>query len=141
MLVRLHLVEVRTLALREAVLAVELELGNLHRVLAVAADIRINEELRENVVGLDASVTRLGGIIGVVREVAEQTNRHVPVIGVVERLLTVERRIGITSRRAVHERIALHDPEELLHGVIEVELDLVRRRRDRLRARVLHLLN
>ena len=36
-LVRLHLVEVRTLALRETVLAVELELTNLNRVLAFAA--------------------------------------------------------------------------------------------------------
>ena len=43
----LHLVEVRALTLREAVLTVELELGNLNRVLTVAADTRIEEELGE----------------------------------------------------------------------------------------------
>jgi len=37
-LVRLHFVEVRTLTLRETVLAVELELTNLNRVLALAAN-------------------------------------------------------------------------------------------------------
>ena len=49
-LVRLDLVEVGTLTLREAVLAVELELGNLHRVLALAADVRGKDDLGEEVV-------------------------------------------------------------------------------------------
>ena len=49
--------------------------------------------------------------------------------------------------RAVERRIAvkiggvLDDPDKLLAGVVERELDLVRRRRDRLRARELELLN
>jgi len=46
-LVRLDLVEVRALALREAVLAVELELGNLDRVLALAAYTGVEDDLRE----------------------------------------------------------------------------------------------
>jgi len=49
-LVRLHAGEVAALALREAVLAVELELGNLHRVLALAADARLEDDLGEQVV-------------------------------------------------------------------------------------------
>jgi len=49
-LVRLHLVEVRALALREAVLAVELELGDLHGVLALAAHARVEDDLGEQVV-------------------------------------------------------------------------------------------
>jgi hypothetical protein len=50
-LVRLHAVEVATLALRETVLAVELELGNLHGVLAGALDAGVEDDLREQVVG------------------------------------------------------------------------------------------
>ena len=49
-LVRLHAGEVASLALREAVLAVELELGNLHRVLALATNTRLEDDLREQVV-------------------------------------------------------------------------------------------
>ena len=49
-LVRLHAGEVASLALREAVLAVELQLGNLHRVLALAADARLEDNLGEQVV-------------------------------------------------------------------------------------------
>jgi len=49
-LVRLDLVEVGTLTLREAVLAVELQLGNLHGVLALAAHVRGKDDLREQVV-------------------------------------------------------------------------------------------
>ena len=48
---RLHLVEVAALALVEAVLAVELHLGNLHRVLALALDVRGEDDLGEQVVG------------------------------------------------------------------------------------------
>jgi len=49
-LVRLDLVKVRALTLREAVLAVELELGNLHGVLALAAHVGGKDDLREQVV-------------------------------------------------------------------------------------------
>ncbi len=47
---RLHLVEVAALALVEAVLAVELHLGDLHRVLALALDVRGEDDLGEQVV-------------------------------------------------------------------------------------------
>jgi len=46
----LHLVEVGTLALRETVLSVELELGNLHGVLALAARAGVQNHLRKQVV-------------------------------------------------------------------------------------------
>jgi len=49
-LVRLDLVKVRSLTLREAVLAVELKLGNLNRVLALAAHVGRKDDLREQVV-------------------------------------------------------------------------------------------
>jgi len=49
-LVRLDLVEVGTLTLREAVLAVELQLGNLHGVLALAAHTGREDDLGEQVV-------------------------------------------------------------------------------------------
>jgi len=47
---RLHLVEVAALALVEAVLAVELHLGNLHGVLALALDVGGEDDLGEQVV-------------------------------------------------------------------------------------------
>ncbi len=50
-LVRLHAVEVATLALREPILAVELQLGNLDGVLAGALDTGVEDNLREQVVG------------------------------------------------------------------------------------------
>ena len=53
----LDLVEVRPFTLREAVLAVELELRDLNRVLAFALDARREDDLREEVV--DARVERL----------------------------------------------------------------------------------
>jgi len=49
-LVGLHAVEVATLALREAVLAVELDLGHLRRVLALALHARSQDNLRQEVV-------------------------------------------------------------------------------------------
>ncbi len=50
-LVGLHAVKVATLTLREAILAVELELGNLHGVLAGALDAAVEDNLGEEVVG------------------------------------------------------------------------------------------
>jgi len=49
--------------------------------------------------------------------------------------------VGRGRLRAVDERVALNDPHELLHRVVEVELDLVRRGRDRLGTRELQLLD
>ena len=50
-LVRLDAIEVATLAFRETVLSVELELGNLHGVLAGALDTRLEDNLGQQVVG------------------------------------------------------------------------------------------
>jgi len=50
-LVGLHTVEVAALALREAVLAVELNLGHLRRVLALALHAGSQDNLRQEVVG------------------------------------------------------------------------------------------
>jgi len=186
---RLHAGEVAALALREAVLSVELQLGNLHRVLALAANTRLEDDLREEVVGRvlehDALVvaaraevgveprraverrantrgTKTGNEVRTRRTVAERSGyaqrgaaRHQraagqdvhhdalrgEVIRVVERLAAVDLRDEHLVRRAVDERVALDDPHELLDRVVEVELDLVGRRRDRLGTRELELLN
>jgi hypothetical protein len=177
---RLHLVEVATLTLREAVLAVQLQLGHLHWVLALAADAGVQDHLGEQVVhtGLEltrtryvvrisaiharrsgrtgrllrGTLTQVGRGIGGSRALGrnrtslrlrQQRRDHTiraEVIGVVERLGTTNRRQP-GGRRAVNERVALHHPEELLHGVVKVQLDLVAGRRDALSARVLHLLD
>jgi len=64
-LVRLHLVEVGALTLREAVLAVELQLGNLHGVLALAAHVGGKDDLREEVVDARVELGNASKILGV----------------------------------------------------------------------------
>ena len=186
-LVRLHAGEVASLALREAVLAVELQLGNLHRVLALAADARLEDNLGEQVVRrvlehhrlVVAALTDVGveprgaaqrraRVDANTREVrtrgtVSEGRRHNAtlhaatqraagedvhhdalrgeVIGVVERLASVDLGDEHLAGRAVDIRVALDNPHELLHRVVEVELDLVRRGRDRLSARELQLLD
>ena len=185
-LVRLHAGEVPSLALREAVLTVELQLGNLHRVLALALDSRREDDLREQVVRRvledDCLVVARVGVepAGAVerransrlsktaqevrarrtvagnsgnrsrqaarRERAAGEDVHhdtlrAEVIRVVEGLASVDLRDERLVGRAVHEGVALDDPHELLDRVVEVELDLVRARRDRLGTRELELLN
>jgi len=64
---RLHLVEVAALALVEAVLAVELHLGDLHGVLALALDVRGQDDLGEQVVrGALEEVVRTGRAVRLV---------------------------------------------------------------------------
>ena len=188
-LVRLHAGEVASLALREAVLAVELELGNLHRVLALAAHTGLEDDLREQVIGrvlehqglVVAGVSKVGvqprgtlerrtSLDAQTREVRArraivERGRHAvssghrtatqraaaqdvhhdalraEVIRVVERLAAVDLLDEHLVRRAVHERVALDNPHKLLHRVVEVQLDLVRARRDRLGTRELQLLD
>ena len=109
-LVWLHPVEVVAVANLEAVVAVELEKRGDRWVLAGHA--------------LDTSdgVTRL-------------EHGAVPPVRVVKRLLALPWvDDGIIAR---DERVALDDPDELLAWVVEVQLQLVGRRRDRLTAREL----
>jgi len=191
-LVGLHVREITSLALREAILAVELQLGDLSRALTRAASAGVEDDLREEVVrrvlkqvllvvtkvtkvGIEPRRTRQGRTDGDThtrevgtRRVAEngrhlETTRHVgslaaaqgatgenvhdhtlrrEVVGVVERLAAVDLSdVGRGRLGAVDEGIALDDPHELLHRVVEVQLDLVRARRDRLGARELQLLD
>ena len=193
---RLHDAEVASLALREAVLAVELELGNLHRVLALALDSREEDDLREQVVrrvlkhkllvvtaGVEVGVKPRGTTqrralretkareVRARRTVRRSSGNHECCIGagqdatalasgeraaredvhhdalrgevvrVVERLHAVDLLDGHQVRRAVNVRVTLNDPHQLLHRVVEVQLDLVGRRRDGLSASELELLN
>jgi len=113
-LVRLDQVEVASLALREPVVTVELDLGSHDRVLA-------GETLNtgDGVAGLEDS--------------------PVPPVGVVEGLLTLPgANDGVV---AADEGIALDNPHELLARVVEVEADLVGRGGDWLTARELELLD
>jgi len=113
-LVRLDQVEVLALALREAVLAVELDLGRDDGVAA-----RHALEARDRVARLE--------------------DRAIPPVGVVEGLLALP---GVDDGViAADIRVTLDDEDELLRGVVEVELDLVRRARDGLTARELELLD
>jgi len=172
-LVRLNLVEVRTLTLREAVLAVELELADLNRVLALAAHIRVEDDLGEEVVDTRVELKSTRRVVrvgtnhrrGLRRALAKSSinaralgqrrttrttrglreERHDDTLR--REIIRVVEWLGTTNRcnprvdRAVNERVTLDNPEKLLYRVVKVELDLVRRRRDRLGTRVLYLLN
>ena len=65
---------------------------------------------------------------GAAAEDARHDTVRVPVIGVVERLLSeglLDPRHNSARGGAVDERVALHNPDNLLHRVVEVHLDLV----------------
>ena len=112
-LVRLDQVEVATLTLVKAVVAVELDLGR-----------------HDGVAARHALHARHG--------VARLEDRAVKPVRVVERLLAL---VHIHARVAGNIAVTLDNPHELLRGVVEVELDLVRRGGDRLTARELELLD
>ncbi len=113
-LVRLDLVEVATLTDLETVVAVELEEGS-HR--GVLAGHTLNAGNR---------VTRL-------------KDRAIPPVRVVERLLALP---GVDDGVITGDvRVTLDNPDELLTGVVEVELDLVGRGGHGLTASVLEHLN
>ena len=183
-LVGLHNVKVGTLTLGEAVLAVELKLGDHNRVLSPAvhvkrslgkhegtsirhgrvdltiADARVKSDLL-SVVGkgggvqsvgvsesivLDESITilvsgkTLDAPVGT--EGVKGVGESVHSVGVVERLSTEELEkggIADEGRAVVNVSIRLHNPDELFHGVVEVELDLVGRGTHRLVASELEL--
>ena len=110
----LHLVEVASLAALEAVVAVELQQ-------------RVDR-------GVGAGEALHAG-----HTVARLQDRAVPPVGVVERLLALPGVHHVVV--AGHEGIALHNPDELLARVVEVELQLVGGGSHRLAARELQGLN
>ncbi len=112
-LVGLDQVEVRTVTLGEAIVAVELDLGDHRGVLTRKT--------------LDAG----DGVAGLERRAVEP-------VGEVERLLAL---VDIHRAVAAREGITLGDPDELLARVVEGHLDLVGGARDGLRARELELLD
>jgi len=113
-LVRLDPVEVVAIADLEAVVAVELE-----------------ETRNRGVLARHTLNTRHG--------VARLKYRAIPPVRVVEWLLALPGVDDVVIAR--HERITLDDPDELLARVVEVELELVGRRRNRLTARELENIN
>jgi hypothetical protein len=187
-------VEIRTFALREAVLAVKLELSSDSRILTPAVEVKSglsknecsgiresgcggSSELRlERSIGLDTGT--LAGVPGTLVDVSGsdgsiQSSRHlektrrgdeglralclgrstegvdsigesINTICVVERLSSehlVEELGRIKRRAVVNVGIRLDNPDELLDRVVEVELDLVGRRTNRLITSELNLLN
>ena len=181
---RLDEVEVGALTLREAVLAVKLELGGDDRVLAPAVHVKSrlgedegarirNSRVNFNVTATELAARGLGVEIGIARSdisgtgVLEETRsvdersgvlrgRHVTTerhdgvresvngVGVIERLGAkglVEHALLLERGAVVNIRVRLDDPDKLLARVVEVELDLVRRRTDRLIASELELLD
>lgn len=96
-LVRLHQVEVLALTLAEAVMAVQLDLGGHHGVVA-------------------------GQALHAAAVVAGIQHSAIKVVAVVEGLLSLP---DVHGGVAGHKAVALHNPHQLLHGVVEVQLDLV----------------
>ena len=185
----LHRVEVGTLTLGEAVLAVELELGRDDRVLTPAVQVkgrlrkheragightrrRGDRAVREGrevaakstggrgVVlarrGRDVRRTRhlektrrvdeVGGALGLrgTTERMDRRGKRINGVRVVEGLGTkrAEERLRVVEGRAVIDvGVGLHDPDELLARVVEVQLNLVRAAAHRLIAGELHLLD
>jgi hypothetical protein len=194
-LVRLDKVEVSTLTLREAILAVKLELSGDNRVLPPA--VKMERSLSENestgigdtrvlVRQLLATKTRskvgLQVVVAIVRsalappvsagnidsaslveetrgvdersrivsnsvvatEGVDSVGKSIDSIGIVEGLSTkntVEELTALKRRAVVNVLVGLDNPNELLNGVVKVELDLVGRRANGLIAGELELLN
>jgi hypothetical protein len=195
-LVRLDKVEVSAFTLREAILAVKLELSGDNRVLAPAVKserslgedksagiryTRVLEGIRLTItrskVGLRVSVVgimrvstltppiNIGNVNGtslsketrainegtsalsdsiVATECVDSIGKSIDSIGVVEGLSTkntVEKLVALQRRTVVNVLIRLDNPDELLNGVVKVELDLVGRRANGLITSELKLLN
>ncbi len=164
----LNSVEVRTLTLREAVLAVELQLGSDNGVLTPAVHIEgslskhegagISE--RGSVGGTSGSVTNndttqleetisanhtSSSIDGLTRTegnhgVGEGINGISVVEGLSTKGLEQSGRVN-QGRTVVNVGIGLNNPNKFLARVVEVQLDLVGGRTDRLVTSELHLLN
>jgi len=95
----------------------------------------------EDVSGDEGSLARG---LGRAAEDVDGVGESIKSIGVVEGLSTEELVEGVSSLKGtavVNVSIGLNNPDELLARVVEVDLDLVRRRSDRLITGVLELLN
>ena len=186
---RLNEVEVGSFALREAVLAVKLELGSDDWVLTPAvhverslgedkgAGIRDTRSSRsstevgkvvlkgrvssvpprsaggsrevggtsvgEEAGGADVRAGGVGdGVVGA--ESHDGVGEGIDSVGVVEGLSTeetVKNGVGLKGRAVVNVLVGLDNPDKLLNGVVEVELDLVGRGTDRLITSELKLLD
>ena len=97
----------------------------------------------EVVVGIAAGTARAGNRVGAA-EGMDGVGEGIYGIGVVEGLGAEdveEGALAVKGGAVVYVGVRLHDPDELLDGVVEVELDLVGRRADRLITSELKLLN
>jgi hypothetical protein len=129
--------------LGEEVVDTRLELTNTGNISGVSTDHagELSRLLTEEGSSSRARVTaNRGSSRGGLGEERSDDTISAEVIRVVEGLGTTNRGKPSGSR-AVHERVALDNPEELLHGVVEVELDLVGRGSDGFSTSVLHLLD
>ncbi len=126
-LVRLHHAEVATLTLREAVLSVELQLANLHRVLARAAHTGLEHHLREEVVRRVLEERRL--VVDVARAVQPGRTRQRGTVGNTQTREvgtrgTIRRRRhhgtrGATAQRTAGEHVHDHALRREVVGVVE----------------------
>uniref|UniRef100_A0A6C0IQG3 Uncharacterized protein n=1 Tax=viral metagenome TaxID=1070528 RepID=A0A6C0IQG3_9ZZZZ len=90
----------------------------------------------------DHSVVALSG--GITSEGLDGVGKSINGVSVVERLSTkglVEGSTALKRSTVIDVSIGLHNPDKLLTGVVEVELDLVGRRTDRLVTSELNLLD
>ena len=160
-------IEVRSLTLGEAVLAVKLKLGGHNGILTPAVHVKGGLGKHEGT-GIGESRAKGGGIntghIGglvhlehttrddtvitrggvVTTEGVDGVGKSINGISVVEGLGTEGLvKSGTTLKRGavIHVGIRLHNPHKLLTGVVEVQLDLVGRGTDRLVTGELHLLD
>ena len=187
-LVRLNEVEVGTLALGEAVLAVKLELSSHDGVLTPAVHVERSlgedksagirdtrktasaevgqvvsgiggstPESRTSSASVDVGGTSIGEETGstdvraggegntvVGAESHDGVGEGIDSVGVVEGLSAeqaVKNGVGLKRRAVINVLVGLDDPDKLLNGVVEVELDLVGGGGDGLRASVLELLD
>ena len=152
-LVGLDHIEVRSLTLREAVLAVKLKLGGHDRVLTPAVHVKGSlgkhegGGIRHGTLSILKKTSLDGGGRGnkIVTEGLHGVGKSIDGISVVERLGAhgLPQGLGIVLKRSavVNVLIRLDDPHKLLTRVVEVQLDLVGGRTDRLITSELHLLD
>jgi len=159
----LDLVEVGSLALGEAVLTIKLKLGDHNGVKTPAVHVKggLGKDERGGIrdvggvsgcgaVGSNDTIGEKTGSAdnitgaGITREGHDGVGESIDGIGVVERLGSHGgmQSVATLERRAViNVGIGLDNPDKLLTGVVEVELDLVGRRTDGLVTGELKLLN